>query len=317
MVVTGLFAASVTMLLFRALLAESIKTFEVLGRRGVVVAAASAGPPGATTGRRSYQAFVDDTRAYLDSKPRQLLTGLLFCGLVLYWWRLAPPSSGFEWLDFGFELLIGFVAGWLTWKVIAVGLKISQLGREFDLKPLLNHPDRCGGLSPLGNLCLLNGLIISPTGAYLGLWIIFGAYTPFRDEALFWQPTYYQLLLVPVIASVLSFFGPLLSVHATLKRTKERAEQELDQAARAVDSLARELLESGGALEPREVERRSRKIERLQALHAQLENLPVWPFNTGIVSRLVLAQLVPLAGFFGLGEKAVEILGPSIGLPSG
>jgi hypothetical protein len=315
MVVCGMFAASVTLLLFRAFLANAMKAFEALRKRGIIVEAREPTPLDSTAGRESYAEFVKGTQALLDSKSRQLVTALVFCCLVSYWWWLSPPTGLFGWVDLTLELVIGFVSGWLAWKMIAVGLKIRQLGRRFDLKPQLGHPDKCGGLSPLGNLCLLNGLIVSPTGIYLGLWIILGPYTPYRFEALFWQPTYYQLLLVPVLISAVSFFGPLQSVHAALQRTRERAEGELDAIAGDIDRLTRELLEDGGTLESREVEARSRKIERLKALYEQYENLPAWPFNAQIVTRLVVPQIVPIAGYLGLGEKAGSILAPFFGAP--
>ncbi|MCX6677833.1 MAG: hypothetical protein NTU95_07820 [Methanothrix sp.] len=113
--------------------------------------------------------------------------------------------------------LVGFLLGLIAWRMMAIGLQISRLDKKFDLTPRLKDPDKCGGLEPLGNLCLYNAKILGVWGAFLVLWIILG---PNYDAISFYVPLLKYLLALPFLLALASFFFPLWGVHIAMLEKK-------------------------------------------------------------------------------------------------
>ncbi len=93
------------------------------------------------------------------------------------------------------EHFIAFIIGLMAWRMLVIGVQVWKLGKRFDLNPQLGHPDTCGGLEPLGNLCLWNALILALPGVFLGGWIILGPSTKYGD---IYTSLFYKLLILPV-----------------------------------------------------------------------------------------------------------------------
>jgi hypothetical protein len=212
-------------------------------------------------------------------------------------WRL--------WYELFVEPFTGFILGLVVWRMIIIGVQVWRLGKKFDLTPQPGHPDRCGGLESLGNLCLWNALLVTIPGVYLGGWIILGPSTEYGD---FYTPLFSKLLLVPMALAAISFFLPLWSVHQAMVAKRAVLRQQLDQLAQSISHLAREMLDRADELEPEEGEKMAKKLELMQQIYQQNKHYPVWPFNLGILVKFMTSQAVPLLGLTGLGQPILKAI---------
>ena len=208
------------------------------------------------------------------------------------------------------EPLIGLFLGLIAWRMLVTGWQISKMHKRFDLNPRLRDPDKCGGLEPLGNLCLHNAKIVGVWGAFLGLWIILGVNYNINS---FYVPLLTKLLVLPLILALASFFLPLWRVHSSMLEKKAELGTELDQIARIIDEISRKRLNS--VCNPEQIgsegehfSRWAAEQDQLQKIYEESLNFPVWPFNYQILVKFLTSQFVPILGLTGLGGPLLNVI---------
>jgi hypothetical protein len=140
-------------------------------------------------------------------------------------------------------LAAGFVGGLIGWQILVIADAVSKLGKIFDFDLQINHPDGCGGLSPIGDLCLKLAYIISPLPILIGLWLVFINFYDLRYLRM--SPgnldplaSTLVLLAIPTTAiCIFSFFLPLGAVHTAMLREKSKLQIELDSISQEIHQL--------------------------------------------------------------------------------
>ncbi len=174
MFITGMLAAASSLLVFYFLMELIPETFSILWKRKIIAIRKDACT---TTLETQYSEYICDVGRLMSNSVGQLSVGLFFTWLVFSW--------ASTWIEYLIEPLIAFFIGIMAWRVIAISIKIRKFGKEFYLRPQLTHADKCGGLKPLGNLCLCNALIVLIPGVYLGGWVLVGFI--FKENAYYFQ----------------------------------------------------------------------------------------------------------------------------------
>lgn len=328
---SGILAAALSLLAFQVLMRRIPDTFRTLWDRNIISIRLKdpddkTDPPSTPKAspipvEEHYRKFIDHFGRLLND-PRQSVMGIVF-GLLGAGWIIVVSYRLGGWEEvintftrplligqFVLEFVIGYIVGLLAWRMIITGYEIWKLGQQFDLVLQLGHPDRCGGLAPLGNLCLWNALIISTAGMHLGGWIILGPILPepYRALAAFYKPLFSTLLIVPIILAGVSFFLPLWSVHQIMASKRTAIERQLDQLSQSIDRLARELLDRADELDPADSEKMAKKLDRMRQIYQENQHVPVWPFNTRILAKFITSQSIPLLGITGLGQPILKAL---------
>lgn len=202
------------------------------------------------------------------------------------------------------EPILGYFLGLIAWRMLITGLKIYQVDKKFSLVPRLNDPDQCGGLNPLGKLCLYNAKIVGIWGALLGIWIILGtSYHIYK----YYLPLYYYQIPVLLLVAVAGFFIPLWGVHCAMAKRKVDLDIKLDQIAQNINELAQKRLNWAlkGEQEPDNL---ANDIEKMKKVYAENINYPVWPFNYSLILSFITSQAIPLLGLTGLGAPILNII---------
>lgn len=242
---------------------------------------------------------------------RQYIVGAAFVALVPAWypfWKAGLVHPVLIAAGYILESAGAFLLGLLAWRMLVVGLGVGRLGERFRLTPQLGHPDRAGGFSPLGNLCLWNALVVSVAGVYLGGWILLGPVSPYRSAALEYISLYYRLLAIPVVVAAISFFLPMWSVHRVMVAGRANVLTELDRLGKSINDLSRKLLAEVDEMNPATSEELGKRLERMQRVCEQSQHVAVWPFNTGILMRFLGVQLVPVLSLTGIGQPVVKVI---------
>jgi hypothetical protein len=339
---TGIIAVILILVVFQVLIRQIPLVFSVLWKRSII------GLKGAevdvsllpntpvdvlhyeqkesSEARHQYNSYLISIEDIFNQKL-QWLFGLVFVLLVFSWevdprfyWdylsNLIRASFMAVIVDTLFSKLIqfvlAFIIGLLIWRMIILGIYVWKLGRVFNINFRLGDPDLCGGLEPLGDLCLLNALSISIGGVYLGFWIIIGRFpqpSPGDGLHLWWEyaqsylELYYWLAVVPIILSAVGFFIPLWSIHQSMQTRAKVIRRALDQLIQNVDEMERNLLEKVDILDREQADDLNEKLKLMREVYERNKRIPVWPINFGILVRFASSQIVPVLATIGVSDK--------------
>lgn len=192
------------------------------------------------------------------------------------------------------ELAIGILVGLIAWRIFTIGRYITLLNRDFILRPQLLHPDRVGGLKPLGDLGLLNAMIIAIPSINLAGWII--------AAPIFYEKRYGDLytdmlllLLVVALASARKVLWlPFRGVHYVMVEARAKIIPLAEKSYENILNLSDQLLRQAAGDNLEDIEKTATRLSLLQKVYQDYQYLPVWPFRLRI---LILQQAIPILGF--------------------
>ena len=305
----------VSLMFARTLFDQFPQTLIMLWRRKIFQPRQEPGPSSQTI-EISFLEFVHSIPSRLNSKIGIAL-GIL--GTIIIGWTLwlvdssiildiyADFRTPFSW--YGVMLFVrlsflvtGFLGGILGWHILVIADTVSKLGKTFEFDLQINHPDGCGGLGPIGDLCLRIAYVISPLPILIGLWLVFINFIDIRYLRM--APEYLDplastlvFLAIPIAAiCVFSFFLPLGAVHTAMLREKSKLQIELDGISQEIHQLSSDLLSKANSLEPQQGVSLEEKIEFLKRVYTRNSQIPTWPYRSTHIWGLVSTQVIPAVG---------------------
>lgn len=208
-------------------------------------------------------------------------------------------------------LLSGFVGGMIGWRIYVIGRQISALATSFEIDLHVGHPDRCGGLSPIGDLSLMLAYCTAPFLVLISAWLIFAnsldiSYLYMMPENIKWLTSTLQIFIFPLTAfGFLSFFYPLMSIHNSMLFVKSTLEIELDRIDQKIHLIELELLIKINDLPSEKRTILEENLAFLQRSHSRYDSIPTWPFRGGHLVRLTSTQIIPI---IGMVSSAIEFI---------
>ena len=244
-------------------------------------------------------------------------------GIVLSYFNYAtyaPAPVGYWIADGGRLVPAGFVfifCIFLFYAVIpiyilrsaAMSLLLKDLVAHAELRMLPFHPDKSGGLRPVGRLGLRNQYGLTIFGVNVVLLVSLSLLhldVPRSLYGLIVAAGIAYLILGPIV-----FIGPLLPFRGGMLRTKSELMGEVAQRLRLELSRLRGQLATGPITKDDE-----ELVDRLRKIGAVIDELPVWPFDAGTLRRFLAAFVIPVIGAVGyplataLANSVLEQLRP-------
>lgn len=181
---------------------------------------------------------------------------------------------------------------------ISLFLRAVVAGPPLQILPL--HPDKCGGLRPIGRLGLRNQYTLTILGINIVLllvvWIYFKEAPP-EIKVVMVGGTLAYLILGPII-----FMAPLLPFRAGMLEAKKKWTHEVARVVRVeIERLRVQISKNEVSKHDEEA------LERLRKVGGAIDELPIWPFDPGTLRKFAAAYIVPLALPL-LGQLAHAIL---------
>lgn len=175
---------------------------------------------------------------------------------------------------------------------------LRRLFNSFTIHVRPLHPDRAGGLSPLGNFTLMLSYLIALIGIMLVITPIPRNYLAVGTWRFRWTTELLVGLGIYVVAAPIVFFAPLWVAHNTMEEAKDqlllqiarRFEKEYSEIQKVLDKDISSLEDRSKILE-----NSSKILRELQALHDTTSKFPVWPFNVSNVTRFGTSYVSPIA----------------------
>jgi hypothetical protein len=190
------------------------------------------------------------------------------------------------------SLFCGYFFGVGAWVTYITGVYVKNLAYHFILNIQPSHPDNCGGLRVLGNLCLNMTLPILVGATLLGIFGIGGIIYPGLTRGLIIVPiaaNIFLFLFALPLASI-TFFPPLWNIHREMISRKEIYE---DEFAVRLEKLEKKMQSSLDRGDLEEAKTTKEEMEIVQVLHPDKIGYPTWPFDRRILLTLLTTQIVP------------------------
>jgi hypothetical protein len=183
--------------------------------------------------------------------------------------------------------LFYFTASFYVCRGIFVAALLHDIIAHATLHMLPLHPDKAGGLLPLGRLGLRNQYALTVLGLNLVLAIIVLVFTnPLNDTNRIVAIT--SVIIGYVIFGPIVFLAPLMPFrNAMLKNKAQLVSAVALRMRRELDDLHPRLT---GAITGAD----EQMIERWRKIGAIIDELPVWPFDADTMRRFIAAYLLPL-----------------------
>jgi hypothetical protein len=228
-------------------------------------------------------------------------------------------NTPMKWLTFYFgghmgviSLVLGYLLGLAAWRVGVTAVYISRLGRIFEIKIQPNHPDLCGGLRPLGNLCTTIALTFLAPAIFLSLLglgrpiqlfdLNLGSYTPIWGElSKIW-------LLALCVSGLLGFLWPLFSIHGQMQKQQRRIQAEVDELGRKMDDLSTQLRTKAQTYSPEQGEEQLKALDFMEKVYSENSRIPTWPIDWQSVLKFSSAQAVPILSLRGLSDPIINLV---------
>jgi len=177
---------------------------------------------------------------------------------------------------------------------VAISLLLRDIVTHAQLHMLPLHPDKSGGLRPVGRLGLRNQYLLTLLGFNVVLLVmIYHQYLTVIPESL--NGLIAAAIIAYLILGPLVFIAPLLPFRSGMLKSKCQLMGEVAQRLRI--ELDRQLaqLQSGPITKEDE-----ELIERLRKIGAFIDELPVWPFDAGTLRKFLTAYVIPLVSGAGI-----------------
>ena len=206
---------------------------------------------------------------------------------------------------------LGYLLGLLIWRVGVIAAYISKLGGNFEIRIQPNHPDQCGGLRPIGNLCLIIALLLLVPAIFLSVW---GFATTFFNTGgeicnQLWSGLFRQWLVLLSALSLIAFLWPLYSIHLQMQKQRREVQTELDDLAQRIDGLSTELRTQAYTLTSEQGAEKLKSLEFMEKVYQENSRIPVWPIDWQTMLKFSSAQAVPILSLLGTSEPVIRLVG--------
>lgn len=231
------------------------------------------------------------------------VTGFLVGVLIAYfnYVTFTPAPMGFWTAHAGRLLLVGYVFEYCiflfycmiplyVFRNVAFSLLLRDIVANSQLRMLPLHPDKCGGLSPIGRMGLRNQYVLMIFGLNLVLFVMV--------SLLFLEipPSLYRLIAAAAIAYLIFgpiiFMAPLLPFRGGMIRNKTDLMRAVAQRLRVELQRLHAQLNSGPI--PPISKEDEELIDRLRKIGTIINELPVWPFDAATLRKFLTAYVVPI-----------------------
>jgi len=296
--------------LLRALFREQVPdTFDKLWRRRLLIARGT----GNLTDQ--YLDFLRSYNALLNNQHYSWITRAVGLSVAVYSsvtfdFGVIPSSVRLplRLAAYALSLAMGYVLGTLLWKMIATVIATRRLSYRFDLDIRPSHPDKCGGLKPLGDLYFAHAWIVLLAGLFFAVWVlvlslsngIMEQYvaanqpeqTPLIDFARYfmryhrWLESYRALLVIIALIAIFTFLFPMYNTHRIMRGKGPRFRRKADSLAGEVAELER-YLDEYGTISDEESNEISQRLEWLEERYGKYCDPPLWPFDRPVQSQLL------------------------------
>lgn len=311
----------VEILLVRILFDKVPEALCTIWRRGLV------GLPGDDQAAETFLDFIERFKAALNSRLAWVVGGVFAVGGIIATYPIrswitsggSPYTQAGQWFAFYvrmgaiLEIPLAYMLGLLAWRFGVIAWFIARLGEQLDLRVQPRHPDRSGGLKPVGDLCLTNAFLLLVPAFLLSTWVV-ASTQPGMELYSLWSGLFKKGLVLLSVAAAFLFFRPLYHIHRQMQKRRQEIQSDLDELSGKIEGIALKLRAEADTLAPDEGARRLDELRFLEKVYQESSQSPTWPFDWNMVLKFATAEAIPILSLAGVGGPLVKVIEALIGL---
>ena len=243
--------------------------------------------------REGFSRLTDKLGQLYNSKWAVVITILVSVAFNAFNYFTKPTDQTWLGVDAGLSGLYGRVFVTINYHMIMLIVYKSaitvwglhRLLALFRLKIQPMHPDRCGGLKPLGTLSVAVSNFLGIVMVFISLLVIFDPYAR-------------QQLIYPILFVGFYTLAPFLMFFSLSKASWQMRDTKAESLRRLANTfdLYFQKLESSGKGDHYDL-KSAEEIGTIYRLHDIVEKMPVWPFDMRSVLRFFTTITLPAAFF--------------------
>lgn len=210
---------------------------------------------------------------------------VLFLGKDTFWGNVDGVIYFASWYFLICMFLLFFTVAVFVIRNVTTSFFLRSVVSHSRIEIIPFHPDKCGGLEPVGKLGLRNQYLLS----IIGLNVV----ALYLNDVLIYDKSTIYLLILGVIAYLvigpISFAGPLLPFRYAMKEDKIRLMYLVANRIKKEFSRVKNQINKGTLSEEDE-----KVLTRYKNISDMVGNLPVWPFDTLTLRKFFSAYILPL-----------------------
>jgi len=173
----------------------------------------------------------------------------------------------------------------------AARLAFQRLFKRYDVRVRPLHPDRAGGLGPLGTFSIRMSYLMTLIAVFIPITALTRSYLDTGSAQLRFGLDVMAGIPILAVISAFVFFSLPAVAHGAMRKAKDRLLLRINRRFEVeYQQLQRTMASTGADLEPG-----LKRLESLQKLHETTARFPVWPLDAGTVSRFTSSWLAPVA----------------------
>lgn len=196
------------------------------------------------------------------------------------------------------------VTPFFVFRSVAISRMLQDLVAKADIDVLPLHPDKSGGLRPIGRMGIRYQFLLTAFGLNVVLLAFFSFKMLPEAHTLHWAVI--AAGVAYLICGPAVFIGPLVPFRTAMLKGKQELMDEITEGMKREFPRIRSRLKTGESTAGDH-----ESVERLQHMGSLIEALPVWPFDRETLKQFVTAYLLPVLGALGFSqlEEVLNLLG--------
>jgi len=219
--------------------------------------------------------------------------------------------------------IAGYAVGVAVWKCFVTGYFVHQFSIIFDISVSPTHPDKAGGLKPLGDLIFSLALILIVASLALSIVTIassinesiykllvnmysqkYQVIAPYDLYSTVWVAKI--SLGVVLILSFVSFLVPLTSTHRRMRNEKIFLLSSLTGIGNKIAELEKQSQKVN--LDYKIRNEVFEEINSLSKIYDRTYKTPVWPFDRDTLLKFFTPQVISLLSLLGIVQPVIDAI---------
>lgn len=283
---------------------------------------------------QQFSSFLSDFQQKLNF-PIPLILGSLMEGIILFVLQRSslfpiiflPKNYPLSALVINFLTVFlpltmaGYIISIVIWKCFVTGYFVHKFSSIFEVTVQPSHPDKAGGLKPLGDLIFSMALILIVASLALSILTFASQINATLYELLGnasqqqIQAPYYLIsteglakisLGLAILLSLIVFFLPLFSAHRRMRAGKITLLASFTEIGNKITELERKT--ENVNLDYKERDEAFAEIASLSKVYAVIYKTPVWPFDRDILIKFFTPQVISLLSLLGVVQPIIDAI---------
>ena len=217
----------------------------------------------------------------------------------------------------------GYAMSVAIWKCFVTGYYVHRFSSVFDISVQPTHPDKAGGLKPIGDLIFSLALMLIVASLALSFVIIARPINEFIYKYLINVSSLNYQVLAPaylystiwfarvslgivLILSLFSFFLPIISTHRRMRTGKVNILSSLTEIGNKISQLEKQTQKVN--MDYKQRDEAFAEIASLSKVYEIIYKTPVWPFDRDILIKFFTPQVISLLSLLGVIQPIIDVI---------